>query len=75
MKVLRHDHIAQHNEATLTAHFFENFQKQIAPRCSVEPSFSLITTARDVVQVSASVISLQAARHVPRLDPNPLPAL
>jgi hypothetical protein len=65
--MLWHYHVTEHYEPMLVPHFLENPQEQIALLICTKPTFSLITAARDVVQVPASVVSLQALWHLAML--------
>ena len=69
MKVLGHDHVSDHDETVPLAGLFQNAQEEIAATSRVEPGYSVITTARDEVQVSAAVIPLQTCGHGERVHP------
>jgi hypothetical protein len=70
MKVLGHHHITKHHEPLLLSDLFENLQEQITALLVAEPRLSPVATAGDVVQISRTVITPQAAGHSPILGVN-----
>ena len=69
MKMLGHHYVAQHHEAMLLAHLFQNLHGQIALLVRSEPRFSLIG-ASDVVQLAGSVLSPEAFWQLAMLRAN-----
>jgi hypothetical protein len=65
--MLWHYHVTQNYETVFVPYFFENPQEQIALPIRTKPAFSPVTAASNVVQVSASVVSLQTLWHVAML--------
>jgi hypothetical protein len=67
VEMLWHYHVTQYHEAMLVPHLFENPQEQIALPICAEPALSLVTAASNVMQVSASVVSLEPLWHLAML--------
>src|ERR1700692_4859915 len=63
MNMLRHDHIADHDEAVALASLFENGEKSIAGFVGSKKWQSPITRAGDKVQVVSAVGAVQAGGH------------
>jgi len=63
MKVLRHEHEAEHDKAMASPDFFQEFEQQIAVVRGAQQRTSPVTTASDKVQIVGAVITLEAARY------------
>src|SRR5690242_838864 len=61
MEVLRHDHVADHDETVILAGALQNLQKQTAAIRLGQERPPLITTAGDEVEVSPTVVTPEAA--------------
>jgi hypothetical protein len=63
MKVFGHDHLTQNDDAIAPTHNFQFSEKQIAPLRGCQQWPPPKTTTCDEVEISVSVITLQASGH------------
>jgi hypothetical protein len=55
MEMLRHHHIANHEELIFLPDLFKDIQEQVSAGRGTEKRFSLVTTAGNVMDVSISI--------------------
>jgi hypothetical protein len=63
MNMIRHHHVSHHYEAIALPHFLQDPHKHIAFPCAAKPWLTVITTAREKMQMIVAVIALQALGH------------
>ena len=63
MNVLRHDYIADHDEAIALPNLFEDAQEKITAPCVAQPGLAMVATASDEVEMLGAVVALEAGRH------------
>jgi hypothetical protein len=62
--VLRHDYIPDHFEAVSLANFFQNIEKQVTSFGAGEEGLTMVTAARDEVEIVVTVNSVKTSGHV-----------
>ena len=67
VKVLGHDHVADHHELIAAAHLLENGEKPIPTGNRAEQGLPPVTATGDEMQVSSAIIALQFPRHGKRV--------
>jgi hypothetical protein len=63
VNVFRHHDVSEHHQDVTPAHLFQHFEQKVAPFGSVEQRPSLLTAARDEVQIIGAVVALEAGGH------------
>jgi len=66
--VLGHDDVSDNHEAIPLADLFEDLEEQVAAPGGAEQWLAAITTARDKVKVSGTVVTRKAPGHGRRLE-------
>jgi hypothetical protein len=71
MEMFRHNHIPDHHKPIAPAHALQHREEELAARVCTQHRLTLITTARDEVQIARAIKTLEELRHMTSIDAQP----